>query len=121
MSRTTPRRAQSSEPLEPTQDWPDEPEQLELLAGASAQRTGDDTTAGRDAHGSTDEPPDDDPGATGGEWRVPPAVTYLDASALAEVDTADPADADPDLPYWLAFNRVKGIGPARFALLLGAF
>jgi DNA processing protein len=28
---------------------------------------------------------------------------------------------DPDLPYWLALNRVRGIGPARFRLLLDAF
>jgi len=28
---------------------------------------------------------------------------------------------DPDLPYWLALNRIKGIGPARFTLLLDYF
>ncbi len=28
---------------------------------------------------------------------------------------------DPALPYWLALNRVRGIGPARFRLLLEAF
>ncbi len=29
--------------------------------------------------------------------------------------------ADADLPWWLALNRVKGVGPARFRLLLDAF
>ncbi len=45
----------------------------------------------------------------------------MEAGALVAPTTADAEASDPDLPYWLAFNRVKGIGPARFALLLGAF
>ncbi len=28
---------------------------------------------------------------------------------------------DPDLPYWLALHRIRGIGPARFRLLLEAY
>ncbi len=28
---------------------------------------------------------------------------------------------DPDLPYWLAIDRVRGIGPARFSLLMSFF
>ncbi len=35
--------------------------------------------------------------------------------------TAHDAMDDPDLPYWLALNRVKGSGPARFTLLLDTF
>jgi DNA processing protein len=50
-------------------------------------------------------------------WRPPLAVPYAEPEELVAADGA----SDPDLPYWLAFNRVKGIGPARFALLLGAF
>jgi hypothetical protein len=50
--------------------------------------------------------------------RIPPAVPYM-----APDDLPVPGDdlSDPDLPYWLALNRVKGIGPARFRLLLDAF
>ncbi len=50
--------------------------------------------------------------------RIPPAVPYI-----APDDLPIPGDdlSDPDLPYWLALNRVKGIGPARFRLLLDAF
>jgi DNA processing protein len=46
--------------------------------------------------------------------RIPPAVPYI-----APDDLPVPGDdlSDPDLPYWLALNRVKGIGPARFRLL----
>lgn len=46
------------------------------------------------------------------------------AVAYAQPSTApDPQGdfADPDLPYWVALNRVKGIGPARFKLLVDAF
>jgi len=46
------------------------------------------------------------------------------AVAYAPPDDIPPAPldlADADLPYWVALNRVKGIGPARFALLLSAF
>jgi hypothetical protein len=50
--------------------------------------------------------------------RIPPAVPYI-----APDDLPIPGDdlSDPDLLYWLALNRVKGIGPARFRLLLDAF
>ncbi len=49
---------------------------------------------------------------------APRAVRYT-----MPLDTPLPAGMldDPDLPYWLALNRVKGIGPARFRLLLDAF
>ncbi len=47
---------------------------------------------------------------------IPPAITYQSASAAPET-----ALDDPDLPYWLALNRVRGIGPARFRLLLEGF
>jgi hypothetical protein len=34
----------------------------------------------------------------------------------------DPYDlSDPELPFWLALNAVRGIGPARFRLLLDGF
>jgi DNA processing protein len=67
-----------------------------------------------------DSPPPDariaEPPADG--WTPPRAVPYT-APHAAPV----PAGAldDPDLPYWLALNRVKGIGPARFRLLLDTF
>jgi DNA processing protein len=50
--------------------------------------------------------------------RIPPAVPYI-----APDDLPVPSDnlSDPDLPYWLALNRVKSVGPARFRLLLDAF
>jgi DNA processing protein len=50
--------------------------------------------------------------------RIPPAIPYASLD-----DLPMPGDdlSDPDLPYWLALNRVKGIGPARFRLLLDAF
>lgn len=51
-------------------------------------------------------------------FTIPPAVSYVSAE---EAPALDDAPADPDLPYWLALNRVKGIGPARFDLLLHAF
>jgi DNA processing protein len=110
MSGRPPRRATSSgplDPLDPLEPWepaPDEPEQLALLPGpallAPAHRPGDDGP------------------------RIPPAVPYAPPEALPAADAADLTDRasrDPDLAYWLAFNRVKGIGPARFALLLAAF
>ena len=54
-------------------------------------------------------------------WAPPPAQPYL-SPALAP-DPMRPAGAvdDPDLPFWLALNRIKGIGPARFMLLLDTF
>ncbi|HEX6122208.1 MAG TPA: DNA-processing protein DprA [Ktedonobacterales bacterium] len=52
------------------------------------------------------------------EWNPPRAVGYAAPEAAPRpVGRLD----DPELPYWLAFNRVKGIGPARFRLLLEAF
>ena len=51
-------------------------------------------------------------------WIAPRAIAYTSPSSLPEprYDLSD-----PDLPYWLAVSRVKGIGPARFKLLLDAF
>jgi DNA processing protein len=37
------------------------------------------------------------------------------------LEDASPDYSDPDLPYWLALNRVRGIGPARFRVLLDTF
>jgi DNA processing protein len=92
-----PRHSTDSGPLDPTNllqdDALDHLEQPELLVGGTPL--------------SSTEP----------AWRPPLAVTYAEPEGLAAADGA----SDPDLPYWLAFNRVKGIGPARFALLLGAF
>ena len=51
-----------------------------------------------------------------GKAGIPPAIAYQSASAAPET-----ALDDPDLPYWLALNRVRGIGPARFRLLLEGF
>ena len=56
-----------------------------------------------------------DAGGTG-KSGIPPAIAYQSASAAPET-----ALDDPDLPYWLALNRVRGIGPARFRLLLEGF
>jgi DNA processing protein len=36
------------------------------------------------------------------------------------VDTSSNT-SDPDFPYWLALNGVRGVGPARFHMLLDAF
>src|SRR5512146_728043 len=49
---------------------------------------------------------------------IPSAITYAspDGVPAPEHDLSD-----PDLPFWLALNRIKGIGPARFRLLLDAF
>lgn len=56
--------------------------------------------------------------ASAGMPAIPPAVAYTRPEAIGELQ----GDlSDPDLPYWLALNRVKGIGPARFRLLLEAF
>ncbi len=55
---------------------------------------------------------------TPGGWNIPPAVAYTPPDAVPP-----PVHdlSDPELPYWLALNRVKGVGPARFRLLLDAF
>ena len=52
-------------------------------------------------------------------WKPPRAVEYVrpDEVLAPSHSTTD----DPDLPYWLALSRVKGIGPARFRTLLDAF
>ncbi len=56
--------------------------------------------------------------APGDGWTAPRAIAYAPPQAIpAPTQNLD----DPDLPYWLALNRVKGIGPARFKLLLDAF
>src|SRR5574340_715765 len=54
-------------------------------------------------------------------WAPPPAQPYLAPELAPEPMGAADAPADPDLPWWLALNRIKGIGPARFTLLLDAF
>ncbi|MBF6589289.1 MAG: DNA-protecting protein DprA [Ktedonobacterales bacterium] len=51
-------------------------------------------------------------------WSIPRAVAY---TAPEEAPTPTSGLDDPELAYWLAFNRAKGIGPARFRLLLEAF
>ena len=56
--------------------------------------------------------------APGDGWTAPRAITYAPPQTIPSL-TQDLDD--PDLPYWLAINRVKGIGPARFKLLLDAF
>ena len=61
---------------------------------------------------SIGEPPAD-------SWKPPRAVEYVRPDELTPQDGA--ASDDPDLPFWLALSRVKGIGPARFRLLLDAF
>ena len=93
----------ASGPLDPAELLPEDPEQLALLGDAGPPPAAPEENASVDA------------------WRPPLAVPYVEAGALVAPTTADAEASDPDLPYWLAFNRVKGIGPARFALLLGAF
>src|SRR5260221_573354 len=51
-------------------------------------------------------------------WHGPRAVSYTMPFKLSAPD--NDLD-DPDLPYWLALNRVRGIGPAQFRALLDAF
>ena len=67
-----------------------------------------------EANGANDAGDDGGMGKSG----IPPAIAYQSASAATAPETA--LD-DPDLPYWLALNRVRGIGPARFRLLLEGF
>jgi DNA processing protein len=98
------RHATPSGPLDPDSWLPDDAEQLELLPTAMPRGS---ASAGHE---------------TRSRDHIPQAVPYLDPAAIPLDDgNAQPGDADDDLPYWLAFNRVKGIGPARFGLLLGAF
>ncbi len=54
-------------------------------------------------------------------WTPPAAQPYLDPLFAPEPMRPTDAMLDPDLPFWLALNRIKGIGPARFTLLLDAF
>src|SRR5260370_33521780 len=51
-------------------------------------------------------------------WDGPRAVRYTMPLKLSAPD--NDVD-DPDLPYWLALNRVRGNGPALFGALLDAF
>src|SRR5260370_20691971 len=92
----------ASGPLEPAELLPEDPEQVALPGAAGPPPAALEESASDDA------------------WRPPLAVPYVEAGALVAPTTGDAEASDPDLPYWLAFNRVKGIGPARFALLLGA-
>jgi DNA processing protein len=54
-------------------------------------------------------------------WTAPPAQPYLSPALAPEPMRPIGAMDDPELRYWLALNRVKGIGPARFTLLLDTF
>jgi DNA processing protein len=68
-----------------------------------------------------DEPiPERSPGISAplDDWQPPLAVSYI-AASVAPAPTAD--FDDPDLPYWLALHRIRGIGPARFRLLVQAY
>jgi DNA processing protein len=115
MPGRAPRRSSDSGPLDPVDLLPDDVadgarlEQPELLAGGAPP--------GMDAPDVDVPGVDSPPGEDAPGWRAPLAVPYAEPEAVAATDAA----SDPDLPYWLAFNRVKGIGPARFALLLAAF
>ena len=51
-------------------------------------------------------------------WRIPRAVPYAEPDDIAPI--ASVMD-DPDLPFWLAMNRIRGVGPARFRLLLDRY
>ncbi|HEX5440744.1 MAG TPA: hypothetical protein VFW76_07660, partial [Ktedonobacterales bacterium] len=66
----------------------------------------DEIGASDDEAEEADKAGDDDATRKSG---IPPAIGYQSASAAPET-----ALDDPDLPYWLALNRVRGIGPARF-------
>ena len=71
-----------------------------------------------------DEPPTqtaETPTAQTSEWTPPSAQPYLAPELAPDPMGLTGALDDPDLPYWLALNRVKGIGPARFTLLLDTF
>lgn len=69
-----------------------------------------------DEVGTTDGAVDDSVGPGG--RGIPPPISYQPVDAAVAPETAL---NDPDLPYWLALNRVRGIGPARFRLLLEGF
>ncbi len=79
-----------------------------------------DTNVSGAATGAPNSSPDSR-ASVGGARAAPPAITY---TPTERVNTLPPPVydlSDPDLPFWLAFNRVKGIGPARFKLLYEAF
>lgn len=59
--------------------------------------------------------------ARGGYSGPPPAIVYTPTERVDSLPPPEYDFSDPDLPFWLAFNRVKGIGPARFKLLYEAF
>lgn len=109
MPNRPPRRGPSSGPLDPAEMIIEDPEQLALLSDDLARRQSG--VAANDDHAQGSE----------SAWRPPAAIPYLDPAAATGIEDSSGETDDPDLPYWLAFNRVKGIGPARFALLIGAF
>src|SRR5579859_3649678 len=115
MPKQRSRRAPLSGPLDPfdpTDPTVETPEQMELLVASAANSpTYDDGSANRVEGADTHSD----------RRRIPAAVHYLAPDALPDVGDYGADETDADLPYWLAFNRVKGIGPARFALLVGAF
>jgi DNA processing protein len=97
---------------------------LDLRVFAGADEAGDDGAG--DAAGAED--PADGGGRRAGGWRAPAARPYLDDPAWAPepMDARGSANAgeagdNPDLPWWLALNRVCGVGPVRFRLLIEAF
>lgn len=88
-----------------------DPDALSISIKDDDTNTETDSTAARSTR-SLAEPP-------AGEWKPPRAVEYANPDELLPAYSAS-AD-DPDLPYWLALSRVKGVGPARFRMLLDAF
>lgn len=46
---------------------------------------------------------------------------HIETVGPTTLENTSSSSSDPDLPYWLALNKVRGIGPARFRLLLDAF
>lgn len=63
---------------------------------------------------------DDDIGASDDEAHVPGNVVNAGKSDIPPAVAPMTALDDPDMPFWLALNRVRGIGPARFRLLLSS-
>jgi len=56
-----------------------------------------------------------------GKRGAPPAIVYTPAERIAALPAPQYDLSDADLPFWLALNQAKGIGPARFKLLYEAF
>src|SRR5258706_2492147 len=80
----------------------------------------------RAGEGVEDAGPDVERAAEGGRIAEPPAEGWDGPRAVRytmplKLSAPDNDLDDPDLPYWLALNRVRGIGPARFRALLDAF